>query len=77
MPKQEKSKPKYEAPVVLPLGDLAKGIGATCKPGGSANSCSRGAYAANNCKTGDAALSRCANGGAASGNCRIGGSTTP
>ncbi len=73
MPKQEKSKPKYEAPVVLPLGDLAKGIGATCKHGGSASSCSDGAYAANNCKPGAAALSRCANGGAASGKCRSGG----
>jgi hypothetical protein len=26
-------KPRYESPTVVPLGELARGIGATCSPG--------------------------------------------
>lgn len=35
---------KYEAPVVMNLGEMATGIGATCNPAGSsAGSCNGGA----------------------------------
>ena len=28
-------KPVYETPVIMPLGELARGLGAACKPGSS------------------------------------------
>jgi len=31
------AKPTYEAPVVIPLGEVARGFGAACGPGSSAS----------------------------------------
>ena len=31
----EKEKPKYESPIVVPLGEMAKGTGAYCAAGGT------------------------------------------
>jgi hypothetical protein len=32
--KKKDTKPQYRAPVILDLGELARGAGATCSPGG-------------------------------------------
>jgi len=57
--KKEGLKPKYQKPVVLDLGELARGSGLTCSPGGAAGvggpTCQAGVrvtYGA--CKTGAA-----------------------
>ena len=46
-------KPKYETPILTPLGELAKGTGQACNTGMSVTgaSCKVG-YAAKNCHTG-------------------------
>ena len=66
MSKDSKGKPTYQAPVVMPLGELAKGEGATCQTGGSAS---------NRCRPGGTARLSCANGSVAAGGC--GSGTTP
>jgi hypothetical protein len=48
-----KPKPKYEAPVVVPLGELALGHGKTCN---------HGSDAAQNCHVGSTAGKACAPG---------------
>ncbi len=64
MPKDSKGKPTYEAPVVMPLGELAAGEGqATCQSGGTASSCNLGGNASNNCRSGTTAAGRCGPGG--------------
>jgi hypothetical protein len=59
------ARPRYETPVVMPLGEVARGFGAAClpgssphgsgggacKPGGSANPCAVGA-GARGCRSG-------------------------
>ena len=45
-----KPKPKYEPPVVVPLGEIALGYGPVCK---------EGAAASNNCNTGTTPGGRC------------------
>ena len=60
MSEDKKNKPQYQAPTVMPLGELAKGEGqASCHAGGTASNCSSGANASNNCNTGQRAASRC------------------
>ena len=44
----KKGKPKYEAPKVMPLGEMATGEGQSCHTGGSASNCSIGSNASNN-----------------------------
>lgn len=66
MLKSKKEKPTYQAPVVMPLGELAKGEGATCQTGGSAS---------NRCRSGATASQNCVSGSVANGTCFIG--TTP
>lgn len=53
MSDKEKKKPTYEAPTVIPLGEIAQGIGANCQPGtGAGGGCANGPSAAQNCKEG-------------------------
>ena len=59
-----KGKPTYEAPKVMPLGELAKGEGPSCHNGGSASNCQMGGKASNNCNIGNTAGNRCGPGGA-------------
>ena len=59
MSDDKKSKPTYQAPVVMPLGELAAGEGQTCQSGGTASSCRIGGHAANNCANGTSAGNRC------------------
>ena len=66
MSDDKKGKPTYQTPVVMPLGELAKGEGATCQTGGSAS---------NRCRSGGTASQRCMIGSVASGWC--GSGTTP
>ncbi len=65
MSDDKKSKPTYQAPVVMPLGELAKGEGQTCRTGSTASSCNNGGHAANNCTSGSTAVRRCGTGTAA------------
>jgi hypothetical protein len=71
MSRDKKEKPTYQTPVVMPLGELAKGEGASCHSGGSASNCSIGGTASNNCNVGRTAGNRCGTGSRAS-NCKIG-----
>jgi len=60
--KRPEARPRYEAPVVVPLGELARGRGASCGGGSAptgqcgtghgANPCHSGSGAANNCIAG-------------------------
>jgi hypothetical protein len=59
MSENKKDKPTYQAPKVMPLGELAKGEGQSCRSGGTASDCSTGSNATNNCNTGSRAASRC------------------
>jgi hypothetical protein len=63
MSETKKDKPTYQAPKVMPLGELAKGEGQSCHNGGTASNCSTGARASNNCNTGNYAGNRCGFGG--------------
>jgi hypothetical protein len=74
MSRDKQDKLTYQAPVVMPLGELAKGEGRACKTGGSASVCSIGITAANNCRVGRTAGNRCGPGGTAGTKC-FGGST--
>lgn len=70
---KKKGKPTYQPPVLMPLGELAKGNGqASCHPGSSASDCSTGGTASNNCHVGNSAVQRCFQGSSVSGNCRSG-----
>ena len=64
MIEDKKDKPRYQAPTVMPLGELGKGDGlmASCHSGGSASNCSIGSHAANNCNNGIYAGNRCGQG---------------
>lgn len=59
MSDEKKKKPTYEAPKVMPLGELAKGEGQSCHSGGSASNCSTGGTASNLCNRGSTAGNRC------------------
>ncbi len=60
---EKKPKPKYEAPVVVPLGELARGAG----------DCSRGSADTGDCTAGFAALGACTAGPVATLGCTAGG----
>ena len=59
-------KTPYETPVIVPLGELARGLGAPCRPGSSAaNKCEAGSGAPPpNCGTGHKAGVSCNKGNA-------------
>jgi len=63
---KKKEKRTYEAPVILPLGELARGLGAPCPNGSSANPCGPGIGAKSQkpppCQTGGKGGLTCANG---------------
>ena len=65
---KKNKKPVYETPVLIPLGELARGSGAkpTCAAGNVADSCTGGNRAVPTtrpqCKNGSAASSRCISG---------------
>ena len=71
MPEEKKGKPTYEAPKVMPLGELAKGEGPACHSGGSASNCDTGGTASNLCNRGQRAGNRCGLGETAR-RCRMG-----
>lgn len=60
-------KKKYEPPLIVPLGELARGAGAGCSFGGSAFG------GGSNCKTGGTAGLNCITGTTPSQNCNGGG----
>jgi hypothetical protein len=62
-------KPLYETPVIIPLGELAKGHGAPCGTGSGANPCGTGIGASqvkppkpDNCPNGQQARLNCGKG---------------
>jgi hypothetical protein len=58
----KEKKPIYEIPIVMPLGELARGVGAACRPGSApTGQCNAGAQIT--------PLVPCANGGQAGANC--------
>jgi hypothetical protein len=61
--KDERTKPKYETPTIVPLGELAKGIG-TCAAVGSSpdDSCGSGTSAPTSCGGGNIAGTTCGSG---------------
>ena len=77
------AKPPYQAPVVMLLGELSKGYGQNCSPGGSATgggNCQPGGNAVGgSCQSGTTAVGgNCQNGGSVTGgNCQSGGGGTP
>ena len=52
-------RPRYETPVLVPLGEMARGFGAWCSAGGQAG------QGAGNCEQGSPATGRCYAGNAA------------
>ena len=63
MSDDENGKPTYQAPKVIPLGELAKGEGqASCRDGSIASSCNLGTSAANNCHNGGVPAGSCNSG---------------
>ncbi len=69
MSNNEKSaQPKYEAPILVPLGEMAKGAGACVAGSGDRGDCTMGGLADNACTAGPV------NNG---GTCSAGGSASP
>ena len=52
---EKRPKPKYEAPVVVPLSDLARGAGACTAGSGDTDTCTAGGLAATACTAGGVA----------------------
>ena len=66
----ERTKPKYESPVLVPLGTQPSGAG-DCTPGSNPLFCTPGSSATSMCQAGDGA-SGCTDGTAASTSCTPG-----
>ena len=66
MVKNEKTKIKYEAPVIVPLGELAMGEG----------ECHNGSAAVALCSVGEIATAACKDGGSAQAVCMVGDQPT-
>ena len=63
MGKNEKNKKKYEAPVIVPLGESASAMGKSCPNGSGASSCGIGNMAGGgSCGVGDSASAGCPQG---------------
>ncbi|PKN38861.1 MAG: hypothetical protein CVU62_01280 [Deltaproteobacteria bacterium HGW-Deltaproteobacteria-2] len=74
--KDEGTKPKYEAPIVIPLGGLAKGAGACTAGSGDTDACTAGPLAQTACTAGVTNNgATCSDGGSASPTCT--GGTSP
>jgi hypothetical protein len=63
---EKRTKPKYEAPIIVPLGGLARGIGLYCtdgsSPAGTDSYCESGTFATGYCHNGSAAGGYCSTG---------------
>ena len=70
-------KKKYEAPLIVPLGELAITMGLQCSPGTSASAtCVGGGGAQSTCKDGASPQASCSSGTGAKASCNIGGVPT-
>lgn len=70
---EKRTKPKYEAPTVVPLGEMARASGA-CSAGSAVPlDCSAGVTATQDCTAGTSALRACTAGVAATVGCTAGG----
>lgn len=70
MAKHQKDKRKYEAPVIVTLGELAMSMGGGCSTGSSAGAtCVGGGTAAASCHNGGSADASCHEGGTADASC--------
>jgi hypothetical protein len=66
-------KPTYETPTVVPLGELARGLGQTsCHSGTNASNCKVGYAASGSCNDGTHVFSECQNGTSPAANCNQG-----
>ena len=65
--KDGRTKPKYEPPTLVPLGELAKGAG----------DCQIGSGFSAACITGQSATSVCVTGAGATSTCDVGGTDAP
>lgn len=70
--RQIKPKPKYEAPTVVALGDLARGAGACSAGSADTDTCTAGGAAMTDCTAGTAATNACTAGTAATAACSAG-----
>jgi hypothetical protein len=55
----KRTKPTYETPTIVALGELARGAGACTAGSGDASTCTAGGLAATACTAGTAALDAC------------------
>ena len=69
---EKKTKPKYEAPTIVALGELARGAGACVAGSADVVDCTAGGLAQNDCTAGTAALNACTAGTAALNACTAG-----
>jgi hypothetical protein len=70
---EKTTKPKYESPTVVPLGEMAKGSGA-CSAGSAVPiDCSAGGTATQDCTAGPTASRACTQGDIATVGCTAGG----
>ncbi len=69
---EKRSKPRYEAPTIVALGELARGAGACVAGSGDTVDCTAGGLAQNDCTAGTAALNACTAGTAALVGCTAG-----
>ncbi len=74
MAEDNKKKPVYEKPVVMPLTGISKGMGTVCAHGSRANPrCNMGSIATGQCTDGSAAVGQCnAGSGFVIPSCKIG-----
>jgi len=61
---EKMTKPKYEAPTVVALTELARGAGACSAGSGDIDTCTAGGQALTACTAGPIAVEGCTNGGA-------------
>ena len=67
---EKRTKPKYEAPIIVSLGGLAKGAGACTAGSGDTDICTAGALAQTACTAGVTNNgATCSDGGSASPTC--------
>jgi hypothetical protein len=69
---EKTGKPKWEAPTVVALGELARGAGACVAGISDVVDCTAGGAALNNCTAGTSALVACSSGTAATSACTAG-----
>ena len=60
---EKRTKPKYEAPIVVALGELATGAGDCIDGASDSTNCTAGEGTLGHCEAGSAALTYCVAGG--------------